>query len=114
MDEVYVVYVRADERGRIAAVTSSAFLDDSAGWTEIDRGSGVRFRHAQGNYFPTPIRSEDGIALYKLVEGGAAARTAEEIEADRAAMPAPAPTELERIEAQVVWTALMTDTLLED
>lgn len=55
------------------------------------------------------------IPLYKYVDGEVVKRTAEEIGADRAALPAPedAPTQLDRIEAQAVYTAMMTDTLLE-
>ena len=36
MDEKYIVYVRADEAGRIVEINSSAFLADTAGWTAID------------------------------------------------------------------------------
>ena len=97
--EPYHVYVQTDEQGRIIAVNSSAFV--SAEWgTEIDSGFGDRFHHAQGNYFPQPIYTRDGIPRYKLVDGAAQERTEEEIEADRAAIPAPVvpPTneELER------------------
>ena len=86
--EPYHVYVQTDEQGRIIAVNSSAFV--SAEWgTEIDSGFGDRFHHAQGNYFPQPIYTRDGIPRYKLVDGAAQERTEEEIEADRAAIPEP-------------------------
>ena len=86
--EPYHVYVQTDEQGRIIAVNSSAFV--SAEWgTEIDSGFGDRFHHAQGNYFPQPIYTRDGIPRYKLVDGAAQERTEEEIEADRAAIPVP-------------------------
>ena len=39
--------------------------------------------------------------------------TPEEIERQAAEMPDPEPTPEERMEAQVLYTALMTDTLLE-
>ena len=52
MDEKYIVYVRADEAGRIVEINSSAFLADTAGWTAIDEGYGDKYHHAQGNYFP--------------------------------------------------------------
>ena len=90
MDEIYTVYVRADQSGRIINVNSSAFLDDTTGWVEIDRGKGMRYYHAQGNYFPKPIYTEDGIPIYKLVNGEAVERTAAEIDADR---PAPDPAQ---------------------
>ena len=87
----YHVYVQTDEKGRITAVNSSAFV--SADWgTEIDSGFGDKYHHAQGNYFPQPIYTEDGIPRYKLEDGQAVERTEEEIEADRAALPEPEPT----------------------
>ena len=86
--EPYHVYVQTDEQGRIIAVNSSAFV--SAEWgTEIDSGFGDKYHHAQGNYFPQPIYTRDGIPRYKLVDGAVQERTEEEIEANRAAIPAP-------------------------
>lgn len=88
--EPYIVYVQTDEQGRITAVNSSAFV--STGWgTEIDRGYGDKYHHAQGNYLDGPVYTMDGIPRYKLEEGEAVERTEEEIEADRAALPEPEP-----------------------
>lgn len=81
--QIYHVYVQTDEAGRITAVNSSAFVDSDWG-TEIDSGYGDKYHHAQGNYFPRPIYTEDGIPRYKLVDGQAVERTEEEIEADKA------------------------------
>lgn len=78
----YIVYVKADEQGRIIAVDSSAFLLDVTGWTEIDSGFGDRFHHAQGNYFPLPIMDVRGVYRYRLTESGAEERTPEEMDAD--------------------------------
>ena len=86
--ELYHVYAQTDEAGRITAVNSSAFVDLDWG-TEIDQGFGDQYHHAQGNYFPRPIYTEDGIPRYKLVDGQAVERTEEEISADRAARPEP-------------------------
>ena len=88
MPEPYHVYVQTDEQGRIIAVNSSAFVPAEWG-AEIDSGFGDKHHHAQGNYFPQPIYTEDGIPRYKLVDGAAQERTEEEIEADRAAIPEP-------------------------
>ena len=94
------VYVQTDEQGRITAVNSSAFV--SADWgTEIDQGYGDQYHHAQGNYFPQPIYTEDGIPRYKLEEGKAMERTEEEIAADQAALPEPEPTENEKLRRRV-------------
>lgn len=86
----YRVYVQTDEQGRITAVNSSAFVSGDWG-TEIERGYGDKYHHAQGNYFPQPIYTEDGIPRYKLKDGKAVERTEGEIEADRAALPEPEP-----------------------
>lgn len=65
----YIVYAKTDSGGYITAVNSSAFLPDTAGWTEIDRGFGDRYHHAQGNYLPKPIITEVGVYRYKLIDG---------------------------------------------
>ena len=97
---LYHVYVQVDEKGRITAVNSSAFVPDDWG-EEIDQGYGDQYHHAQGNYFPQPIYTEDGIPRYKLEDGQASERTEEEIEADRAALPEPEPTETEKLRRRV-------------
>lgn len=98
----YIVYVKTDGENRITAVNSSAFLHDTDGWTEIDRGYTQRHHHAQGNYFPQPIMDERGIYRYEYTPNGEAKyreRTQEEMGADYAARPAPPPTYAERISA---------------
>ena len=91
----YIVYVKPNDTGYITAVNSSAFLDDTTGWVEIDSGYGDRFGHAQGNYFPEPIVTMGGAYRYKLVDGKAVECTAEEITAqEEANKPDPAPMEL--------------------
>ena len=65
----YIVYAKTDSGGYITAVNSSAFLPDTAGWTEIDRGFGDKRHHAQGNFFPQPIITDSGAYRYKLIDG---------------------------------------------
>ncbi len=89
--ENYIVYVRTDEQSRILEANSSAFLADTTGWTAIDEGLGDKYHHAQGNYFDGDLYTDDGIPRYALADGAPVLRSAEEIEADRAAMPAPEP-----------------------
>lgn len=113
MDEKYIVYARADETGRIVEINSSAFLADTAGWTAIDEGYSDKYHHAQGNYFALPLYGSDGCANYKLADGAPVERTDAEKAAEIAARPAPDPTPLDRVEAQVTYTAMMTDTMLE-
>ena len=110
----YIVYVKPHSSGYITAVNSSAFLPDTTGWIAIDEGSGDRYHHAQGNYFPLPIITDGGAYRYKLVDGQPVECTAEEITAQEEALkPVDEPTQEDRIEAQVMYTALMTDTLLD-
>ena len=113
MDEKYTVYVRADETGRIVEVNSIAFMADTAGWTAIDEGYGDKYHHAQGNYFALPLYGPDGCANYNLEDGTPALRTGAEKAAEIAARPTPEPTSVDRVEAQVAYTAMMTDTMLE-
>lgn len=109
----YIVYVKTDDANRITAVNSSTFLTDTDGWTEIDSGYGDKYHHAQGNYFPQPLYDERGICRYKLVDGKPMERTQEEMDADYTPSEVK-PTQLDRIEAQALYTALMTDTLIEE
>lgn len=111
MPAPYIVYVQTDEQGRITAVNSSAFV--SADWgTEIDQGYGDKYHHAQGNYFPQPIYTDNGLPRYKLVDGSPVERTEEEIAADRASLPAPAPTAQEQLRADVDFLAAMANIQL--
>lgn len=84
MDEKYIVYAKADESGRITALNSSAFVPPDWG-AAIDEGQGDRYHHAQGNYIPGGLYTEDGLFKYKLVDGKAVGRTEEELDADRLA-----------------------------
>ena len=86
--EPYHVYVQTDGQGRITAINSSAFVPAEWG-TEIDSGFGDKYHHAQGNYFPTGIYTDDGISRYTLVKNTAQERAEEEIQADREKIPAP-------------------------
>lgn len=88
----YIVYVRIDNMDRIISINSSAFLTDTNGWIEIDRGFGDKYHHAQGNYLPMPLYEERGIPRYKLVKSKPVERTQEEIDADYVE-PVPQPSE---------------------
>ena len=90
----YIVYVKPNSNGYITAVNSSAFLTDTTGWVEIDKGYGDRFHHAQGNYFPEVIMTMGGAYRYKLVDGKVVECTPEEIKAQEEANK-PVPVEPE-------------------
>ena len=101
------VYVKTDITGRITSVNSDAFLPDTDGWTEIDEGDGDKFRHAQGNYFPQPIMTEQGVYRYKLANGKVKKRTAKELQADIDLIPPPPPTMQEELTALKAKLAVM-------
>lgn len=110
----YIVYVKPNSNGYITTVNSSEFLTDTTGWVEIDSGYGDKYHHAQGNYFEKPIFTEGGAYHYKLVDGEAVECTTEEIaEQELKNKPIEKPSQLDIIEAQITYTAMMTDTLLE-
>lgn len=69
INETYKVYVETNADGIITAVNSSAFLSDTAGWTEIDEGTGDRYHHAQAHYLTEPLADENGIFNYLLLGG---------------------------------------------
>ena len=111
---MYKVYVKINATNYITDVNSSEFLTNLTDWIAIDEGSGDKYHHAQGNYFPKPIITDGGAYRYKLVDGMPMECSAEEIAAQEEALkPADEPTQADRIEAQVMYTALMTDTLLD-
>ena len=105
----YKVYAHLDSAGNITAVHSSAFLDDHADWPLIDEGVGDRYHHAQGHYLDGGIYTDDGIPLYRCDGTQVIQRTEEEIEEDRAAIPAPpvSPTNAELMDAILELAELM-------
>ena len=110
MDE-YLVYIRVDDAGRVVDINSSAFLTDTDGWMQIDRGHGDRFHHAQGNYLPGPLMDERGVYRYKLADGAVVERTQEEMDGDWVE-PEPQPDPAERIRAVEETLAAYEDMLL--
>ena len=69
LSNIFKVFVKVDISGIIAAINSDAFLTDTTGWTLIDEGDSDRYHHAQGNYLPNPLMTEESIYRYKLVKG---------------------------------------------
>ena len=92
------VYIQTDAEGRIlrcdGGYTTPA---DLTGWIEIDEGTGDKYNLCQSHYFDGGLYTMDGIPRYKWDGTQAVERTEEELEADRAARPAPPPTTDERI-----------------
>ena len=112
MIDKYKVYVTMDEKSRITAINSNAFLSSLDGWLEIDSGYGDKYHHAQGNYFPNPIMDERGIYRYKLVDGKPVERTAEEMDADYV-VPEAKPTTDERVAQLEAQNETLLECLLE-
>lgn len=98
MEQPYKVLVRVDNAGRVTAINSSAFVQDTDGWVEIDSGWGDRYHHAQGNYLPLPLMDERCVYRYKLVDGNPIERTQEEMDADYTP-PEDKPTTEQRVDA---------------
>ena len=103
----YIVYVKPNSNSYITAVNSSAFLTDLTDWVEIDSGYGDKYHHAQGNYFLESIFAEDGAYRYKLINDKAVECTAEEIAEQENAGIIETPSQLDRVESQVAYLAMM-------
>ena len=123
-------YIAVDERNRIVDGFSDAFRQPTDTDICINWMGGYQFRliyveHDEVRNVPVRRMTEENpslfdwdgmIPLYRWTEEEyIAKRTEEEIEAERAALPVPEekPSQLDVIEAQVTYTAMMTDTLLE-
>ena len=92
------VYIQTDADGRIVRCDGGYTTPaDLTGWLEIDEGNGDRYNLCQSHYFDGGLYTMDGIPRYKWDGSAAVLRTEEELEADRAARPAPPPTTDERI-----------------
>ncbi len=109
------VYIQTDDQGRIlrceGGYTTPQDLD---GWIKIDEGYGDKYNLAQTHYLEGGLYTQDGLPRYKYENNTVVLRTEAELSADRANIPEPAPTQLDRVEAQVTYTAMVTDTLLEE
>lgn len=105
----YIVYVKVNSDDYITAINSSEFLPDTTNWVEIDQGYSYSYHHAQGNYFPMSIMTDSGAYRYKLIDGKVVECTKEEIAAqEEANKPEEQPSQLDRVEAQVAYLAIMT------
>jgi len=115
----YRVFIRVDENNYIVQIEGECSLSNLGDLTapniyKIDEGDNPDFYHAQGRYLAKPILDmESGCYNYKYIDGEVVEVTAEE----KASIIANRPTVLtnsEKLEAQVFYTAMMTDTLMEE
>ena len=111
MENEYKVYVSLQD-GYITSINSEIFLsqEEMSTMTEIDRGQGDRYAHAQSQYLEKGLVDEHGRYNYKFVEG----KVVEVAEEEKPTIKEPEQqaTAQDKIEAQVMYTAMMTDTLL--
>lgn len=93
------VYIKTDKQGRITRCEGEYTLPSNLdGWILIEEGHPCdRLNLAQSHYFDGGLYTMDGIHRYRWDGAQAVERTEEELEADRAARPAPPPTTNERI-----------------
>lgn len=113
MNNEYKVYVSLQD-GYITSINSDIFLskEEMSTMTEIDKGQGDKYAHAQSQYLEKGLVDEHGRYNYKFVEG----KVIEVAEAEKPTIKEPEQqaTAQDKIEAQVMYTAMMTDTLLEE
>lgn len=109
----YKVYVSLQD-GYITSINSEIFLsqEEIQAMTEIDRGQGDKYAHAQSQYLEKGLVDENGRYNYKYVED----KVVEVVEEEKPTIEEPEQqaTTQDKIEAQVMYTAMMTDTLLEE
>lgn len=95
------VYVSLQD-GYITSINSDIFLsqEEMETMTEIDRGQGDKYAHAQGQYLEKELVDEHGRYNYKFVEG----KVVEVAEADKPTIEEPkaVPTEQDKINAQLM------------
>ena len=113
MNNEYKIYVSLTD-GYITSINSEIFLsqEEMDSMTEIDKGQGDKYAHAQSQYLEKGLIDDHGRYNYKFV-AGKVVEIAEE-EKPTIKEPEQQATAQDKIEAQVLYTALMTDTLLEE
>lgn len=111
-DNFYRHYITVAENGCILNGFSDAFHQPAATDICINEQGGYQFRLFPAGEDNPPLRDGHGIPRYKYNGGAVSERSAEEIAHDVAALPSTLSRE-DRMEAQITYTAMMTDTLLE-
>lgn len=96
------VYINKDSKNNITSINSEIFLseEEMSTMTEIDKGQGDRYAHAQSQYLEKGLLDEHGRYNYKFV-GGKVVEVAEE---DKPTIEEPKaePTEQDKINAQLM------------
>ena len=96
------VYINKDSENNITSMNSEIFLsqEEIQTMTEIDKGQGDKYAHAQGLYLEKGLVDEYGRYNYRYVEG----KVVEVAEEDKPTIEEPkaVPTEQEKINAQLM------------
>lgn len=108
------VYIQIDKNSCIININSDAYINDISNWIKIDRGTGDKYRLAQGNYLDLPIFEPfTNIPNYKFSNGVISRLTEEDKnQYKNDTMLETNLSDFDRLEAQIVYTAMMTNTLL--
>lgn len=108
------VYIKLDAQNRIIQCEggyTESNIDNIENWIQIDEGYGDKYNLCQTHYFEKSLYTDENLYRYKYINNEIIERTAEELAAETITQE---PTQLDRIEAQVMYTALMTDSLIEE
>lgn len=101
MNDEHKVYVLLQD-GYITSINSEIFLseEEMSTMTEIDKGQGDKYAHAQSQYLKKGLVDEQGRYNYKYVEG----KVIEVAEAEKPTIEEPkaVPTEQEKVNAQLI------------
>lgn len=96
------VYINKDSENNITSINSEIFLtqEEIQTMTEIDRGQGDKYAHAQGMYLEKGLVDKYGRYNYKYVNS----KVVEVAEEDKPTIEEPkaVPTEQEKINAQLM------------
>lgn len=106
-------YITVGENGCILNGFSDAFRQPTVKDICINERGGYQFRLFPGGEENPALLECHGVPRYKYEGGAVTERSAEEIAADIAALPAQELSFTDWAEAQITYTAMMTDTLLE-
>ena len=107
-------YITVDERGRVTDGWSDGPNPerDTSGAICINAQGGYQFRLAPDGEENLDLYTSDDIPLYKWDGEQIVSRTEEEIETDRAAIPAPPPSPQEQLRADVDFLGAMMGVVL--
>lgn len=107
-------YITTDPKGRITSGWSEGPIPgrDTTGAVLLTDQGGYQFRLTPDGEENPALYTEDGIPLYRWDGERVVRRSEEEVQADRAAVPPPAPSAQEQLRADVDFLAAMQGVTL--